>query len=115
MMSKEKRFIAYILQSIFTCRDEKMFSVVSWPIKEKLLGEYHVRVVVTWYNKQKGDFVRVLDMPMTGLELKWCVQCLQHVGLDYLAGEFQDRLDKHFEMEHTRVIIRKSVKEWQSR
>lgn len=113
-MNKQKLFIANILMAIVSYRREESFSVVTWPLTERLNGECCVRFVLTWYNHRFERYERLLDMPMSGLELHWVVDCFRYYQKNELAAKVETRFNMHYEMEYTRVVPKMSVKEWQS-
>lgn len=113
-MSKKDLFIVHLLQQALQGVPDKKVSVITQPITHKLEGEWSVRLKLYHYHESTNTTDILLDMPITGLELRWMGVFFSYVGYVSLSATIERHRRKYFEDIGFHVELRPSLlKLWQ--
>lgn len=110
-MTKKDLFIVHLLQSALKGMADNKLQVMTYPITHKLENEWCVRLDIYVYNESANEHITLLDMPISGLEMRWMAVFLSYVGYVNLSKLIERHRRKYFEDIGFHVELRPSLLE----
>lgn len=108
-MTKKDLFIVHLLQSALQGVADDKVQVITMPITAKLEGEWCVRLKIYVNNVNLNHTTILLDMPITGLEMRWMAVFLSYCGYIRLSASIERHRRKYFEDVGFHVQLRPSL------
>lgn len=114
-MTKKDLFIIHLLQSVLQGKSDESVSVLTMPVIHKIESNWCVRLKLYVYSECSNTTDILLDMVITGLEMRYMSQFLKWCDYSHLSAKIEHHRLKYFEDEGFHVVLRPSLRElWES-
>lgn len=114
-MTKKDLFIIHLLQSVLQGKPDTSVSVLTMPVTHMIENDWCVRLKLYVYYEDSNTTDILLDMLITGLEMRYMSQFLKWCDYSHLGAKIERHRLKYFEDEGFHVVLRPSLRDlWES-